>query len=115
MENVEVDDIVVYLEKDKDVTLGDTLWRLGRIKEVIGSEGDRKTRSVLIEYKNAEEEGFRTTYRSARKVAILYREGELELLEEINDAARAGDKMLIKFMTVPGGPPPAETIGHPDL
>ena len=109
------EDIVVYLEKDKDVTLGDTLWRLGRVVEVIESEGDRKVRSLKIEYKNATEDVFRTTYRSARKVAILFREGELELADILNEAARAADQLFIKHMRTPGGPPAGYTIGSPEI
>ena len=108
-------DIVVFLERDQDVTLGDTLWRLGRVTEIFESEGDRKIRSLKIEYKNASEETSRFTNRAARKVAILFREGELELTEILNDAARAGDQLFIRHMIRPGGPPTAATSGQPDL
>ena len=110
----EVGDIVVYLKQDKDVTLGDTLWRLGRIVEVIGSEGDGKVRSVKIEYSNPKEEVYRYTHRSARKVAILFREGELEMTEMLNAAARKGNQLFIKHMRMPGGPPLGYTQGKPE-
>ena len=83
----EVDDIVVYLEKDKETALGKSLWRLGRVEEVIISK-DNGRRMVNIGYRNASEETWRTTWRSARKLAILSREGDLEMVDELNKAAK---------------------------
>ena len=82
----EVGDIVVYLQEDKEVTLGKTLWRLGRVAKVVTS-ADNGKRQLNIQYKNATEEKFRDTWRSTRKVAIIHREGDLEMLVELNKAA----------------------------
>ena len=110
----EMEDIVVFLKHDKEATLGDTLWKLGRIVEVVGSEGDGKVRSVRIEYKNPNEEVFRTTYRSVRKIAILFKEGDIELTDVLNEAARSGDQLFIQHMRRAGGPPPGYTLGAPE-
>ena len=83
----QVDDIVIFLREDKDVTLGQTLWRLGRITQVVVS-ADGAKRKILIEYRNAKEKKFRDTWRSTRKVAIIHRESDLELVEELNQAAK---------------------------
>ena len=82
-----VDDVVVYLERDKDATLGRTLWRLGRVMEVKTSK-DSGVRVATLGYKNAGEETWRTTIRPVRKMAIVYREGDLETVDELNAAAR---------------------------
>ena len=87
-----IGDIVVFI-KDENV-LGDSLWRLGRICKLIPSAADGIVRSVVIEYRNATEKTFRETKRSIRKVAILYREGDLGLIETLNEAAREADRAL---------------------
>ena len=82
-----VGDIVISLRADTDQTFGFPVWRTGRVREVEVSK-DGVIRSVVIEYKNSTETVFRTTRRSARTVAVLHREGDLELVEELNEAAR---------------------------
>ena len=83
----QVGDIVIFLKANKDQTFGTPVWKMGRIKEVEVSK-DGVIRTVVIEYKNSTESIFRTTRRSARKVAVLHREGDLELVEELNEASR---------------------------
>ena len=83
----EVDDMVLYLQEDKEVTLGKTLWRMGRVFKIKIDEDTHK-RNLNIQYKNAKEKKFRYTWRTARKVAIIFREGDLELIDELNNAAR---------------------------
>jgi hypothetical protein len=110
-----VGDIVVFLQQDKEATLGDTLWRLGRVVEIFESTGDDKVRAVKIEYKNASQSVFQTTTRSVRKLAILFREGELEMTEALNEAAREGDRLFIQYSQYTGGRPRATTEGFIDL
>ena len=90
----EVDDIVIFLDKDKETALGKTLWKLGRVLEVVNSKDEGK-RMVNIGYKNPsewhkspKEAPWRDTWRSTRKIAILHREEDLELIEELNKAAK---------------------------
>lgn len=78
---------------------------MGRIREVEVSK-DGVIRSVVIEYKNSTETVFRTTRRSARTVAVLHREGDLELVEELNEAARRAQlAFLLRSGSVLGGVP----------
>ena len=83
----EVGDIVVFLKCDKDVALGQSLWRLGRIVEVKVS-ADGAKRMLRIQYKHKKEKVFRDTWRTTRKIAIIHREGDLELIQELNSAAK---------------------------
>lgn len=41
-----------------------------------------------IGYRNASETTLRETWRPTRKVAILFREGDLDMVEELNKAAK---------------------------
>ena len=84
-----IGDIVVFIRDE--AVLGESLWKLGTIEELIPSKADGKIRAVMIEYKNPSEEKFRLTKRDVRKVAILYREGELELMEILNEASKTDD------------------------
>ena len=80
-------DLVVFLKQESDVSLGEQVWRLGRVTSVERSK-DGVVRTVLIEYRNSGEATFRTTRRSVRRVAVLHKEGELELVEELNLASK---------------------------
>jgi hypothetical protein len=82
-----VDDIIVFLKVDKEVALGQSLWRLGRIKKIVIS-ADSRVRQATIEYKNHNESKSRETCRPVRKIAIIHREGDLELVQELNRAAK---------------------------
>ena len=93
-ENVRVGDIVVFLKTGEEQVLGQPIWRVGRIRETEVSEKDGRVRTAVIEYKNAQETVFRTTRRSVRKLAVLHREGDLELVQEINAAAREAERLV---------------------
>jgi Family of unknown function (DUF5641) len=88
-----VGDIVIFLKTGEEQALGEPIWRIGRVAEIEQSEGDSLVRTVIIEYKNAQENKFRTTRRSVRKVAVLHREDELELVQELNAAAREAERL----------------------
>ena len=84
-----VGDIVVFIRDE--AVLGESLWKLGVIEKLIPSQADGKVRAVLISYRNPTELKNRVTKRDVRKMAILYREGELELMEILNEASKADD------------------------
>lgn len=84
---IKVGDVVIFLKSDKDQTLGDPVWKMGRVKELELS-ADGVARTAIVEYKNSTETVFRTTRRSVRKIAVLHREGDLDLVQELNEAAR---------------------------
>ena len=71
-----------------------TIWRTGRVVQVENSTSDGIVRVVIIEYQNSGEQVFRLTRRSVRKIAIVYKEDQLELIDELNQAAKASDKHL---------------------
>ena len=87
-------DIVVFQKNGDEQVLGQPVWRVGRIIEVEVDERDQRVRAVTREYKNAEENVFRTTKRAARKLAVLHKVGDLELVEELNEAARLSDQLV---------------------
>ena len=61
------------------------------------SPEDYLVRAVLIEYKNAQESVYRTTRRAARQVAVLHSEDDLEIVQELNMAARKADQLLLSM------------------
>ena len=93
--DVKVGDIVVFLKSDKEKNLGETVWKLGRITQV-GDGGENSRRMVTIQYKNAGESVFRQTNRHVRTVAVLHQEGDLELIQELNEAAKQADVMYLR-------------------
>ena len=93
-QQVKQGDIVLFLKTGDEQILGEPIWRVGRVTEVELSDRDLQARVVIIEYKNSRESVFRTTRRSVRKVAVLHREDEVELVQQINAAARAAEKIV---------------------
>ena len=91
-----VGDIVLFLKLESEASFGSPVWRLGRVEEVEYSL-DGIIRTVVISYKNDGENNFRRTRRSARKIAVLHHEGDLELVEELNEASKlAGQQFFLR-------------------
>ena len=87
-----VNDIVIFPKKGTEQVLGAPVWQIARVVNVEqGSDG--VIRTVTLEYRNANESTFRTTRRTVRDLAVIHREGELELLEELDLAARTADAL----------------------
>ena len=92
---VKVGDIVVFLRDGSKACVGETAWRVGRVAEVeVSSDG--VIRTVVIEYRNADESVFRRTRRSVRTISLLDRETELDFRGELSAAARAANVMFWK-------------------
>lgn len=83
----QVGDVVIFLKTEGEVSLGDPIWRLGLISST-EKDRDKIVRAVLIKYRNPSEAVFRETRRSVRRIAVLHKEGELELVEVLNEAAK---------------------------
>ena len=90
----EVDDAIVFTKKDQD-SLGESMWTLGRVKSVEKSKDD-KVRKLKIEYRNIDEKVFRETERTPREIAIIHKEGELAIVEQMNVAAKEANLAFIK-------------------
>lgn len=89
-----VGDIVVFEKTGDEQKLGQPVWRVGRVTDIENSQDDEQVRVAVIEYKNAGESVMRSTRRSARKLAVLHREEELELVQQLNAAARLADRLV---------------------
>ena len=89
--DVKVGDVVVFMKGGKEAELGQTPWRTGQVDEAPVS-GDGVCRQVTLKYKNHNESVYRYTKRSVRTMAILHREGELDLLGELSQANIDADK-----------------------
>ena len=107
------DDIVIFTKEEKDRVFGEPVWRTGRISETIRSE-DGKVRSVVIQYKNWNEGVYRSTHRSVRKVAVLHKEGELELVEELNLASKQANVSFLLHKPGINQDPIPKTIENPE-
>ena len=93
---VKVGDVVVFL-RDKNQLTG-LSWRVGEIAATETSQ-DGVIRKVEIRYKNASGnpndysfgDTFRTTKRSVREIAVLWREGDLDVTGQLSAAQRAAN------------------------
>ena len=88
-------DIVVFQKKGPEQVLGSPIWTVGRIVEITQSEKDGKVREVQIEYRNSNEKAWRRTHRAARTVAVLHREEDLDVMQGLNEAARAAERIQL--------------------
>ena len=84
---VDVGDIVLFLRADPGKSLGQTLWKLGRVTEVEVSV-DGVVRTVQIEYPVPGQRGFGSTKRDVRKIAVVHKEDDVDLIQELNEASR---------------------------
>jgi len=89
---LKVGDVVIFLKEGTEQVLGEPIWRIGKVAQVETSEKDGLVRAVTVQYKNISESKYRTTRRSVRTIAVLHREGDLELAQQLNAAARMADK-----------------------
>ena len=55
---------------------------------------DQKTQTVVIRYRNAEEDDDRETTRNARSVIVIHRIDELNIMEELGNAALLGREIV---------------------
>jgi len=94
-----VGDIVVFQKKGQEQSLGSPIWTVGRVVMADPSPVDGKVRDITIEYKNLGETVFRTTHRAARSVAVLHKEGDLDLMQELSAASREANKAFFKRAT----------------
>jgi len=92
-------DIVLILQNADEVKLGGPLWKIARIRTLETSHRDGLSRVAICEYKNPSESEFRTTRRSVRKIAVIHHEDELDLIPQLNEAAKkAGESYFLSAL-----------------
>jgi hypothetical protein len=89
-EMVGVGDVVLMLRTPKDMAVGEPVWKIGRVVE-LGKGRDGESRQATVEYRNATEAVFRRTTVGVRQLAVLHHEEELELVDVLNEAAKANN------------------------
>ena len=78
---VKVGDIVIF-RRETENAIGTCIWRIGRIKEADKSR-DGNVRKVTIEYRIYKEKTMRTTTRSVRDVAVIWKESEVDFVGDL--------------------------------
>ena len=84
-------DIVMMLMNSEEAKLGGPIWKLARVQSVETSHKDGRVRTAICEYKNPGETVMRTTRRSVRKLAVVHKEDDLDLVQQLNLAAKQMD------------------------
>jgi hypothetical protein len=87
---VGIGDIVVFLKSPAEMAVGEPVWRVGRVVDLVeGRKGH--SRGLTIEYRNSNEKVFRSTKVDTRQAAVLHHEGDLELVDLLNEASRVNN------------------------
>ena len=75
---------VVLFDKGEGSLIGE--YQYGMVDSVkVGPDG--KIRAVTVKYQNATENVSHTTFRAVRKLVIIHRVDEIDLMEELGEAA----------------------------
>ena len=91
---ISVGDIVTFAKTGSEHKLGEPVWRIGRVIKAVKS-ADGQVRQAEVEYRHGDEATFRTTTRSVRTLAVLQKEEDIELTQELNLAARTANRLMI--------------------
>ena len=86
--HIRVGDIVLMLQNDEEVRLGGPIWRIARVISVETSANDGYVRAAVCEYRIPGEKKMRQTRRSVRKLAVVHQEDDLDVIQQLNQAAR---------------------------
>ena len=106
--------VVIFTREETDGTFGDLQWRIGVVEETIKST-DGVCWQVRIRYRNAGERTFRTTKRAIRRMALLYSEAELCLVDELNEASKATNVAYLRAHPDKSVTSRAEVTSHPTV
>ena len=82
------------MREESEIALQAPVWRLGRICQV-NLSADGKARRAVVEYKVGDGQAFKTTDRAVRRLVVLHREGDLEITQQLNEAARRADRQMV--------------------
>ena len=82
-EDIEKGDVVLF-DKSEGSFVGE--YQYGMVDDVkLGP--DQKIRAVTVKYRNAAKNVSRTTFRAVRKLIIIHRVDEIDLMQELGEAA----------------------------
>ena len=87
---IRVGDIVIFKRRDSVLS---GVYQYGIVQSIKDSS-DRATRTVVIRYRNADEDVDRETTRSARSVVVIHGIDELNIMEELGNAALLGREIV---------------------
>ena len=91
---LQIGDIVVFVKELPEDHFGKPLWKIARITDLEHSS-DGLIRTCTVEYKNASQPKVRHTTRlSVRHVAKLHSEDDLDLYQELDEAAKTANDLL---------------------
>ena len=102
-----------WFRNDKDINIGDVIlfkksdsvlsgmYQYGMIEEVKRSADD-VIRTVVIRYRNSTEAVDRRTVRALRSIVVIHRVDELNIMEELGNAALLGYELINLVTTLPG-------------
>ena len=111
---VKVKDIVIYLKETPEQHFGEPVWKIGKVVKVHASKDDDIIRNVTIQYKNSSEKSFRYTRRSVRSIAVVYSEDELDIVQQVEQAAQEATKQLLQEQEPNGERVPELIDKYPD-
>jgi len=90
-EDLKEGDIVMMLMNSEEMKLGGPIWKFARVQSVETSHRDGRVRTAICEYRIPGESTMRTTRRSVRKLAVVHQEDDLDLVQQLNLAAKQMD------------------------
>ena len=89
--NIAVGLIVIFPMKKPKSAIGEIMWKYGKVAEVLPSS-DGLVRRVKITYQNYKEEVWRYVVRSAREIAVIHSEEDLEFFRLMREFAAEHEK-----------------------
>ena len=102
-----------WFRNDKDICVGDVIlfkksdsvlsgmYQYGMVEEVKRS-ADGVIRTVVVRYRNSTEAVDRKTVRALRSIVVIHRVDELNIMEELGNAALLGYELINLVSTLPG-------------
>ena len=90
--HIKVGDIVIYLKQAPEQHFGEAVWKIGRVM-LADPDEDGICRHITIEYKNPSENVFRRTTRAVRSVAVVHREDDLDIVQQMEVAKQESDQL----------------------
>ena len=91
----QIGDIVMYVKAAPEQHFGETVWKIGRIVETPVSQTDAVCRTVVIEYKNHNENKFRTTTRAVRSITVVHSEDSLDIVQQLEASKLQSNVMFV--------------------